>query len=105
MAVPTASTVTKTRDRLKDSGSDKSVWVTSFGYQLKVLLQRQSRQSRGEVRRHRKKQDRKRAFLPIPGAVVSDHVLRKRRRLQYSCTEVQYALSTYTANQTRPNVL
>ncbi|CAM9153959.1 unnamed protein product [Scytosiphon promiscuus] len=49
MAVPTASTVTKTRDRLKGSGSDKSVWVTSFGYQLKVLLQRQSRQSRGEV--------------------------------------------------------
>ncbi|CAB1099125.1 ABC [Ectocarpus sp. CCAP 1310/34] len=49
MAVPTASTVTKTRDRLKGSGSDKSEWVTSFGYQLKVLLQRQSRQSRGEV--------------------------------------------------------
>lgn len=49
MAVPTASTITKTRDRLKGSGSDKSEWVTSFGYQLKVLLQRQSRQSRGEV--------------------------------------------------------
>eukprot|EP00903_Cladosiphon_okamuranus_P006188 g6085.t1 len=49
MAVPTASTVTKTRDRLKGSGSDKSEWVTSFAYQLKVLLQRQSRQSRGEV--------------------------------------------------------
>lgn len=49
MAVPTSSTVTKTRDRLKGSGSDKSEWVTSFGYQLKVLLQRQSRQSRGEV--------------------------------------------------------
>lgn len=49
MAVPTAATVTKTRDRLKGSGSDKSEWVTSFAYQLKVLLQRQSRQSRGEV--------------------------------------------------------
>eukprot|EP00752_Nemacystus_decipiens_P017531 g15711.t1 len=49
MAIPTASTVTKTRDRLKGSGSDKSDWVTSFAYQLKVLLQRQSRQSRGEV--------------------------------------------------------
>lgn len=49
MAVPTETTITKTRDRLKGSGSDKSEWVTSFGYQLKVLLQRQTRQSRGEV--------------------------------------------------------
>lgn len=49
MAVPTKETITTTRDRLKGSGSDKSEWVTSFWYQLKVLLQRQSRQSRGEV--------------------------------------------------------
>lgn len=54
MAVPTISTVTKTRDRLKGSGTDKSEWVTSFRYQLKVLLERQSRQSRGEVREHSK---------------------------------------------------
>lgn len=50
MELPTESTITRARDRLKGSGSDKAVWVTSFWYQLKVLLDRQSKQSRGEVR-------------------------------------------------------
>lgn len=50
MFVPTESTIAQTRDRLDGSGSDKSDWATSFGYQMKVLLQRQSKQSRGEVR-------------------------------------------------------
>lgn len=49
MELPTESTITRARDRLKGSGSDKAVWVTSFWYQLKVLLDRQSKQSRGEV--------------------------------------------------------
>eukprot|EP00904_Undaria_pinnatifida_P003908 jgi/Undpi1/13518/HiC_scaffold_8.g03177.m1 len=49
MDVPTEASITTSRNRLKGSGSDKSEWVTSFGYQLKVLMQRQSRQSRGEV--------------------------------------------------------
>ncbi|CAM9433449.1 unnamed protein product [Ascophyllum nodosum] len=33
MTVPTESTISKTRDRLKDSGSMNSKWMTSFWYQ------------------------------------------------------------------------
>lgn len=57
MTIPTEASVAMTRDRLKGNGSDKSEWVTSFGYQLKVLLQRQSKQSRGEVRSHERQSD------------------------------------------------
>ena len=49
MAVPTEHTIARTRGRLDGGGSDKSYWVTSFGYQMKVLLQRHTKQSRGEV--------------------------------------------------------
>lgn len=53
MNEPTESTVDDARDRLKDNRPDGARWVTSFWYQLRVLLQRQSKQSRGEVRRAR----------------------------------------------------
>ena len=49
MAIPTESAIAKTRDRLTLSGSDKSSWGTSFWFQIKVLLERESKQSRGEV--------------------------------------------------------
>ncbi|CAN0344284.1 unnamed protein product, partial [Phaeothamnion confervicola] len=48
MGLPTASSLEDASQRVPDSGGGQR-WVTSFWYQLRVLLDRQQKQSRGEI--------------------------------------------------------